>query len=89
MNISKDLPILKSQTQNIDLWVIGMDNKVCFLFGQSTAPAEVADLVQEAAECHYLEHRIRTFVIGSRGNFDSYGATAIKRLKKKYTDITL
>lgn len=66
-----------------------MDNKVCFLFGQSIAPAEVIELVEKTVERHYLELGIRTFVIGSRGDFDSYGATAIKRLKKKYADITL
>lgn len=69
--------------------MIGMDYKVCFLFGQSTAPAAVVELVEKAAERHYLELGIRTFVIGSRGNFDSYGAAAIKRLKKKYADIML
>lgn len=66
-----------------------MDNKICFLFGQSLAPATVIELVEKAAEHHYLELGIKTFIIGSRGNFDSYGATAIKQLKRKYADITL
>ena len=66
-----------------------MDNKICFLFGQSTAPVEVVELIEKAAERHYLKLGIRTFIVGSRGSFDSYSAIAIKRLKKKYADITL
>ena len=66
-----------------------MDNKVCFLFGHATTPDAVRPLIEAAAERHYLEYGIRTFIVGNRGNFDSYAATAIKNLKQQYKDITL
>lgn len=66
-----------------------MGNKVCFLFGNSAAPYDVIPLIEQAAERHYLEHGIRAFILGNRGNFDSYAATAIISLKQKYRDISL
>ena len=66
-----------------------MGNKICFLFGNSTTPYEALPWIEQAAERHYLELGIRTFVIGNRGNFDSYAATAIKSLKRKHRDISL
>ena len=66
-----------------------MDNKVCFMFGHATTPHSATELIEAAAERHYLEHGIRTFVVGNRGYFDSYAATAITHLKKRYEDISL
>lgn len=66
-----------------------MENKVCFLFGHATTPYTAIPLIESAAERHYLEYGIRTFVVGNRGNFDSYAATVILRLKKRYSDIVL
>lgn len=66
-----------------------MENKVCFLFGHATTPPEAIDKVKAVAQRHYEEFGIRTFIVGNRGNFDSYAATAIKALKQKYSDITL
>jgi len=66
-----------------------MDNKVCFMFGHATTPHSAAEVIEAAAERHYLEHGIRTFVVGNRGYFDSYAATAIAHLKKRYMDISL
>ena len=66
-----------------------MDNKICFLFGQATTPYDALPLIEAAAEKQYNEQGIRTFIVGNRGSFDSYAATAIKRLKRKYKDISL
>lgn len=66
-----------------------MDNKVCFLFGHSTTPYDAVEWIEAAAERHYLEYNVKTFIVGNRGNFDSYAATAIKRLKQKYNDCSL
>ena len=66
-----------------------MDNKVCFMFGHATTPYMAFPLIEAAAERHYLEYGIRTFVVGNRGYFDSYAATAIKNLKQRHSDISL
>lgn len=66
-----------------------MENKVCFLFGHATTPYAALPLIEAAAERHYLEYGIRTFVVGNRGSFDSYAATAITYLKQRYSDISL
>ena len=59
------------------------------MFGHSTTPYDAIPLIEAAAERQYQEQGIRTFVVGNRGSFDSYAATAIKHLKKKYDDISL
>jgi hypothetical protein len=66
-----------------------MDNKVCFLFGHTTTPSEAIARIEAAAERHYQEHGIRTFIVGNRGSFDGYAAAAIKALKQRYNDISL
>ena len=80
---------LHSQFNKTGILVEYMDNRVCFLFGHATTPYDVLPLIEAAAERHYLTYGIRTFIVGSRGSFDSYAATAISRLKKRYPDITL
>ena len=64
-------------------------NKVCFMFGHATTPYEAIPLIEAAAERQYQEHGIRTFIVGNRGSFDSYAATAVKHLKQKYDDVSL
>jgi len=66
-----------------------MDNKVCFMFGHATTPYDALPMIEAAAEQQYQTQGIRTFIVGNRGNFDSYAAIAIKRLKRKYDDISL
>ena len=66
-----------------------MESKICFLFGNSAAPYDVMPRIEQAVTRHYLEYGIKTFIVGSRGNFDSYASTAIKSLKRKYCDISL
>jgi len=64
-------------------------NKVCFMFGHATTPYDAIPLIEAAAERQYQEQGIRTFIVGNRGSFDSYAATAIKHLKQKYDDVSL
>lgn len=59
------------------------------MFGHATTPHSATELIEAAAERHYLEYGIRTFVVGNRGYFDSYAATAISHLKQRYKDISL
>lgn len=66
-----------------------MDNKVCFLFGHATTPYEAIVSIEAAAERHYQKHGIRTFIVGNRGSFDGYAATAIKALKQRHNDVSL
>ena len=66
-----------------------MDNKVCFLFGHATTPYEAIASIEAAAERQYNENGIRTFIVGNRGSFDGYAATAIKSLKQRHSDISL
>jgi uncharacterized phage-like protein YoqJ len=66
-----------------------MENRICFLFGHATTPYDALPAIEAAAERQYEEHKIRTFVVGNRGAFDGYAATAIKHLKRKYDDISL
>ena len=66
-----------------------MENKVCFMFGHATTPYAAAAVIEAAAERHYLEYGIRTFIVGNRGSFDSYAAQAVSNLKKRYKDISL
>ncbi len=66
-----------------------MENKVCFMFGHGTTPSSAFPEIEAAVKRHYLDYGIRTFIVGSRGSFDRMAATAIKSLKKQYSDITL
>ena len=66
-----------------------MEKRVCFLFGHSTTPYDALPSIEAAVERQYEEHKIRTFVVGNRGDFDGYATTAVKHLKKKYADVSL
>ncbi len=63
--------------------------KTCFMFGHSTASYDALPKIEAVAERHYLDYGVRSFMVGSRGAFDQMAATAIKRLKGKYPDISL
>ena len=66
-----------------------MENKVCFMFGHAAIPYDVSPLIEAAAERQYQELGIRTFIVGNRGSFDRYAATAIKALKQRHDDVIL
>ncbi len=63
--------------------------KICFLFGHGEASEGILGDILAAAEEHYLRYGIRSFYVGSRGNFDRLAARAILRLKERYGDISL
>lgn len=66
-----------------------MNQKLCFLFGHATISRDMVAQIKAVAQYHYLNHGIRTFVVGNRGDFDRHAAAAICSLKKQYPDITL
>ncbi len=66
-----------------------MEHKVCFLFGHANTSSDALPDIEAAAERHYTQYGIRTFVVGNRGSFDQMAATAIKNLKRQHRDITL
>jgi len=63
--------------------------KTCFLFGHRNAPSCLTTAIEDAASQLYLHHGVRDFIVGSRGDFDSMAAAALKQLKKEYPDIRL
>ena len=66
-----------------------MDNKVCFLFGHAAIPYNVVPAIEAAAERCYREQGIKTFIVGNRGDFDGYAATAIRAVKQRHDDVSL
>ncbi len=66
-----------------------MNNKVCFLFGHSTAPEHVRSHLQSAIQQHYADYGIRTFIVGNRGRFDQMAAAELRALKQHHNDVTL
>ena len=59
------------------------------MFGHATVPSNLQGMIMSSVEHHYLQHGIRIFVVGNRGEFDSCAASAVKALKRRYSDITL
>ena len=66
-----------------------MEADFCFLFGSSTAPESCLDGVLKAVEDCYIQHGIRTFVVGHYGSFDRIAARALTVLKSRHDDINL
>ncbi len=63
--------------------------KSCFMFGHSDCPDTMLPKIEAAVELVYKSYGVQVFYVGSRGRFDSLAATATKRLKQKYPDISL
>lgn len=63
--------------------------KVCFLFGHASVPTDIHNAIIAAVERHYLQYGVRIFVVGNRGEFDQYAASAVKALKRRYADVSL
>lgn len=61
----------------------------CYLFGHATAPAQILTRLEETVERYYLEFGMEDFYVGNRGQFDSMAATAVKRVKTRYPEISL
>lgn len=63
--------------------------KVCFMFGHTSVPTDICNAIAMAVEKHYLQYGVRIFVVGNRGEFDQRAASAVKALKRRYTDVSL
>lgn len=63
--------------------------KSCFLFGHRDAPYEIQTRIEKAVERHYQQYGVRQFYVGGYGAFDSMAASAVKAVKKRYSDLEL
>lgn len=61
----------------------------CFLFGHRDSPYDIQSDIEVAVEQQYLNYGIRQYYVGGYGSFDSMAASAIKKVKKRYKDISL
>ena len=63
--------------------------KSCFFSGHREADEQLLPRVELVIERLIVEENVRYFYVGGYGGFDRIAATAIKRAKQKYPDITL
>ena len=61
----------------------------CFFIGHREANESLLPRLELKIERLIIEERVRYFYVGGYGGFDQIAATAVKRAKKKYPDITL
>lgn len=66
-----------------------MEYKSCFFIGHREADERLLPRLELEIERLITEENVRYFYVGGYGGFDQIAATAIKRAKKKYPDITL
>lgn len=66
-----------------------MKEKMCFLFGNSSAPETCKAALKAAIEELILTHHIHTFVVGEYGNFDRFAISALRQMKTTYPHIQL
>ncbi len=63
--------------------------KCCFAGHGDIHDETIKEKIYIEAERLYIEDGVKTFWVGNYGDFDRYSASAIEKLKKKYTDIML
>ena len=63
--------------------------KVCFLFGHSSAPESLMGDLDEAIEKCYTELNVRQFVAGHHGDFDKLAIRTLKAAKQRHKDMEL
>lgn len=66
-----------------------MEEKMCFLFGNSSAPELCKIALKVAIEEQILTNCIHTFVVGAYGNFDRFAASVLRQVKNAYPHIQL
>ena len=66
-----------------------MEYKSCFFIGHREANEGLFPRLELEIEWLITEENVRYFYVGGYGGFDQIAATAVKRAKKKYPDITL
>ena len=63
--------------------------KSCFFIGHREANESLLPKLESEIERLITEEQVRYFYVGGYGGFDGIAATAVKKVKKKYSDITL
>ena len=63
--------------------------KSCFFIGHREANEGLLPRLESEIDRLIMEENVRYFYVGGYGGFDQIAATAVKRAKKKYPDITL
>ena len=66
-----------------------MDYKSCFFIGHREANEGLLPRLESEIDRLIAEENVRYLYVGGYGGFDQIAATAVKREKKKYPDITL
>ena len=66
-----------------------MDRKCCFFIGHREADERLLPRLELEIERLIKSEKVRYFYVGGYGGFDQIAATAVKRAKKKYPEITL
>ena len=64
-------------------------NKSCFFIGHREADERLLPGLELIIDRLITEAKVRYFYVGGYGGFDRIAATAVKRAKQKYPDITL
>ncbi len=62
--------------------------KSCFLFGNADTPKSILPSLEQAIEEEYSKG-ITVFYVGHHGDFDQLAATALRAVKRRYSEITL
>ena len=63
--------------------------KSCFFIGHREADERLLPRLELVIDRLIQEDRVRYFYVGGYGGFDRIAAAAVKRVKQKYSDITL
>ena len=63
--------------------------KSCFFMGHKEADEWLLPRLESVIDRLIAEENVRYFYVGGYGGFDRIAATAVKRAKQKYPDITL
>ena len=63
--------------------------KSCFFIGHRDADERLLPRLELVIDRLILEENVRYFYVGRYGSFDRLAAAAVRRMKQKYSDITL
>ena len=66
-----------------------MNGKSCFFIGHREADERLLPRLELEIDRLIRDENVRYFYVGGYGGFDRIAATAVKRAKQKYPDITL
>ena len=67
----------------------GRNMKSCFFIGHREADERLLPRLESEIDRLILEEDVRCFYVGGYGGFDRVAASAVKKAKQKYPDITL